>query len=287
MRLKLTLQADEAQRGDRCIPINYQYPLSAAIYKIISHADSRYAAFLHEWGYHQKDSLKAFKLFTFSDLSTPFRIVGDRLVLQTGEACLTVCFHIPEAAAYFIQGLFLNQRMDIADSHSRVSFLVRQVEEQPLWHAPVLPEAVQTVQLKPLSPLVVGVTNEKGHYTFLYPSDAQFVPALTFHIREKYRAVYGDEDTHTAFDGFDLQVWAADKAQSRLLTVKAGTPAETKIRGFKNFRLQMTAQTKIIELLLNSGAGVYNAMGCGCLALIQNSKFKIQDWLTPASLATN
>ena len=55
------------------IPINYQYPLSAAIYKVLDKADSDYAAFLHKKGYRAAGSLKNFKLFTFSDLSVlPF-----------------------------------------------------------------------------------------------------------------------------------------------------------------------------------------------------------------------
>lgn len=33
------------------IPVNYQYPLSSAIYSIISKGDATYADFLHENGY--------------------------------------------------------------------------------------------------------------------------------------------------------------------------------------------------------------------------------------------
>jgi len=35
--------------GD-ALPVNYSYPLSAAIYRIISKGDSGYASFLHETG---------------------------------------------------------------------------------------------------------------------------------------------------------------------------------------------------------------------------------------------
>ena len=49
------------------LPINYQYPLSAAIYRIISKGDKEYANLLHEKGYG-----KGFKLFTFSQLNVPF-----------------------------------------------------------------------------------------------------------------------------------------------------------------------------------------------------------------------
>lgn len=43
---------------DCLLPINYQYPLSAAIYSVLKSADADYAAFLHNSGYG-----KGFKLF--------------------------------------------------------------------------------------------------------------------------------------------------------------------------------------------------------------------------------
>jgi len=42
MRFKLSL---ERRAGDQ-LPINYQYPLSAAIYKILARGDGEYAQFL-------------------------------------------------------------------------------------------------------------------------------------------------------------------------------------------------------------------------------------------------
>ncbi|WP_392437096.1 hypothetical protein ACF3N7_09215 [Cruoricaptor ignavus] len=54
------------QTKDRIIPINYQYPMSAAIYKIISQGDAEYAEFLHNTGYG-----KGFKFFTLVE-EVPF-----------------------------------------------------------------------------------------------------------------------------------------------------------------------------------------------------------------------
>ena len=58
MRFQLTLQTITKIAK---IPVNYQYPLSAAIYRIIAKGDAQYVSFLHERGYG-----KGFKLFTFS-----------------------------------------------------------------------------------------------------------------------------------------------------------------------------------------------------------------------------
>lgn len=117
MRLKLTLQA---LHKPALLPFNYQYPISSAIYKIIQSADAKYASFLHDIGYGEGN--KNFKLFTFSDIKTPLVKNGDRMVLQTGQAELIVCFYVPEAAENFIKGLFLNQQLQIADHKSKNHF---------------------------------------------------------------------------------------------------------------------------------------------------------------------
>ncbi len=264
MRLKITI---ETKSKGGLLPLNYQYPLSAAIYKIISWADAEYASFLHEQGYQKENSLKTFKLFTFSDISTPFDIKGDRLVMKTNEASFIVCFHIPEAATSFVKGLFTDQHIDIADQKSKATFTVKQVEALLLWETSVTPDEIKEVVLKPISPLVVGITNEKGNYDFLLPGDERFVPALLHHWKEKYRVVYGDEAAETDFKAIEINVLHAGKAKSRLLAIKAGTPQETKIRGFVGFQLEVKAKAKVIELMLNSGSGVYNSLGMGCLEI--------------------
>ena len=76
--MRLTIFLDKTN-GDT-IPINYQYPLSAAIYQIIAKGDKDYASFLHEKGYG-----KGFKFFTFSQINVPFKIEGDRMRLMSNE----------------------------------------------------------------------------------------------------------------------------------------------------------------------------------------------------------
>lgn len=62
MRFSITLRVKDGI----LLLINYQYPLSAALYRIISKGDANYAQFLHEKGYGKKD--KGFKLCAFSQL---------------------------------------------------------------------------------------------------------------------------------------------------------------------------------------------------------------------------
>ncbi len=64
MRIQLTLKALEKSPT---IPTNYQYPLSAAIYKILNQAEPQFAELLHSKGYPTGHNQR-FKYFTFSKL---------------------------------------------------------------------------------------------------------------------------------------------------------------------------------------------------------------------------
>ncbi|HEX8356165.1 MAG TPA: CRISPR-associated endoribonuclease Cas6 [Segetibacter sp.] len=262
MRFKLTLQA---LHKPALLPFNYQYPLSSAIYKIIQSADQQFASFLHNRGYGEGH--KSFKLFTFSDIRTPFSKNGDRMVLQSDFAELIVCFYISQAAENFIKGLFINQQIQIADHTSKTTFQIIQVESQPSTH---ISGGVQILQ--PVSPLVVGRKNERGHYDYRSPQDEDFVECLVYNWLEKLAATHKPEEAalHDLRQNLVINVRLFSyPPQSRLITIKGGTDAETKIRGYTKFRLQVTAPDEMIELALGAGLGLYNAQGMGCVELME------------------
>ena len=247
------------------LPLNYQYPLSAVIYKILQQADKTYAHFLHETGYKQDEhSLKTFKLFTFSDIKTPFKIQGDRMRMLMPEATVFVSFHLPQAAETFIKGLFLNQEIEIADRKSRAKFRINQVESIPLG---LSGDAVQEIILQPLSPIVSSKPNEKGNSDYLPPEHPDFIPQLMFNWQSKYKTLYNDVEV--AFADADMEVlFYKNPPKARLITIKADTPEETKIKGYVNFQLKVRGKLEALELLINAGAGVYNSQGMGCVGII-------------------
>ncbi|HRN46541.1 MAG TPA: hypothetical protein PKW69_00795 [Niabella sp.] len=98
MRFNLSLIPDPSAL---VLPVHYQYPLSAAIYRIIAGAHAGYARFLHERGYHHPGSLRKFKLFCFSGLRTPFRLLEDCKMLKgiinfCGPALIVISTAIPQ-----------------------------------------------------------------------------------------------------------------------------------------------------------------------------------------------
>jgi CRISPR-associated endoribonuclease Cas6 len=256
MQFKITLKSTQPKST---LPINYQYPMSSALYRIIAKGDTEYAAFLHQSGYG-----KGFKLFTFSQVNCPFLIEGDRLHMQDDELWFIVSFHLPQAMENFIRGLFQSERIDIADKHSRASFTVKSIESLPDSLSRSTNNEIVNIELKPLSPVVVGLHNEKGNYDFLSPDDARFAESLLYNWRGKIAACYDEPTAASALLLLEV-VPMKHPFKSRLITIKADTPEMTQIRGWINFGLKVTGEKRFVELLVNAGAGLYNAMGCGCV----------------------
>lgn len=255
MRFRITLQT--ADRPGTRIPINYQYPLAAAIYKILDNADEGYARFLHQQGYG-----KGFKLFTFSQIRCPFRIEGDRFIILGSEISFEIAFHLPDAIQNFIKGLFQTQMIDIADKTSKATFTISSVESRQNRLAHFAAEEPIVMRLRPLSPIVAGYHNEEGRYTFLSPDDKEFSASLAYNWREKIKTVFDEETAASAELSLEVDS-RASAARSRLITIKANTPQQTKIRGWMDFGLIVSAERRLIEVLMNCGVGVYNSMGCG------------------------
>ncbi|MEO6705572.1 MAG: CRISPR-associated endoribonuclease Cas6, partial [Ginsengibacter sp.] len=63
-------------------------------------------------------------------------------------------------------------------------------------------------------------------------------------------------------DSLQLTIlFSSNPPQSRLITIKAGSPEETKIRGFKKFRIEVIATKELLKIALGAGLGLYNAQG--------------------------
>lgn len=260
MHFKITLSTSIPHA---CIPINYYYPLSAAIYRIVARGSHEYAQFLHEQGYG-----KGFKLFTFSQLEVPFQIEEDRLRLKDSNVKLKVAFHLPQAVENFVKGLFQSERIDIADHKSKASFTVKSIESLPNALPGHQSTEIVNVQLRPLSPVVAGLVNANGHYDFLAPDNPAYIESLLHNWRSKIAACYSIEESQAAVLVLSYDAYR-NPPKSRLIHIKANTAAATKIRGWMNFKLNAIAEKRYLELLLNAGAGLYNAQGMGCLEVVK------------------
>src|SRR5690554_6855265 len=102
MRFKIRLT--RTSQG-KYLPINYQYELSSAIYKVINRADSAFSNFLHSQGYLAFGN--QFRLFTFSRLNfNGYRVLREtsRIEHYGEEASFEITFLVDRAAEEFIKG---------------------------------------------------------------------------------------------------------------------------------------------------------------------------------------
>lgn len=247
------------------LPMNYQYPLSSWIYKVLEKGDADLSGFLHREGYRLENG-KTFKLFTFSQLHFPhrtFKIIPktDRMELWSRNVWLTVAFQLPQPAEKFVMGLFRDQTVTIGDRISQVTMEVESVEAVK---EPGI--ASEAVKIRCLSPVVITENRPGEKYeTYLSPLDEHYAGLFFHNLLDKHKIVSGE------FAGLDP--FAKDnklkfecltgKPKRKMQIIKAFTPEEVKVRGFL-FEFTLTAPAALIRTGLNSGFGAMNAMGFGC-----------------------
>lgn len=121
MIFKIRLEVMSHQFGN-ALPINYQYELSSAIYRILSCADSDYATWLHENGFQMENETKKFKLFTFSNLIVPNYGIDrehQRLILNCSHVDWYLSFLPDNSTQKFIEGVFKEQIFQVGDKRTK------------------------------------------------------------------------------------------------------------------------------------------------------------------------
>ena len=256
MRFKITLNIDNTTFRNR-LPLNYQYEMSAALYKILYSANEEYAAWLHNNGY-LADKL-TFKLFTFSRLQIQnYRIKPPFIVIQSDTVEWLISFLPEQSTQEFIQGLFKEQSFDLGNRQANVRFQVKSVETVPP------PEFEETMIFETLSPACIVFKRDDGGEDYIAPDNPQASEQVKINLLNKYKAFMGEDFPETDFP-FALKALTAPK--SSLIAIKSGTPQETKIRGFM-CKFQLTAPVELIKIAYECGVGGKNSQGFG---MVKNS----------------
>lgn len=260
MRIQLSLRP---QKRFSEIPLNYAYPLSAAIYKILQQASPEYSEFLHQKGY-PAPSGRLMKLFTFSKLWIPqVRVVAGALRgsndvwrLQVGSPMLD------EFVQNFVLGLFQSSEIAIGGQGRHAVFQVEQVEALPM------PEFRDVTRFKCLSPISASTVHdsERGRRIYYYrPHDAALSEALRKNLLGKYEIIHGRPPGDARF-WFRLQ--PADKPKSRLITIKEGTAEATQIKAFETY-FTLEGSPELMQTAWQCGLGEHNSQGFGMIEVIE------------------
>ena len=237
------------------LPMDYQYYLSAWIYKVIDRADSGFATFLHGEGY--RDGNKSFKLFAYSPLNFGKPKLWKEKSLfeiQQDSLTLSVSFYLPDAAERFITGLFNNQEVFVGDKFNGIDLVVSHVERLSE------KEITTTMYYKALSAIVVSYQDEGEKYArYLSPSDDGYNTLVKNNLTQKWNTI---PNTPPLTDGFDFNLKPNGQPKSKLITLKPGTPQQSKVRGYV-YGFELTAPTEIHRLILAAGIGEKNSTGFG------------------------
>jgi CRISPR-associated endoribonuclease Cas6 len=269
MRFKITLEQDII--GQK-IPLSYQYELSSWIYRQIATANKEFSDFLHDKGFdHDK---KTFKFFCFTQLQPGnggYRIIEDRMQLNSRDVSFECSFLVGDAAAYLLRGLFENQQLSLGDKKSHAKFSVKSVE---LLNIPDF--SSENKLFSTASPLLISMPvniNGRLGQRYLSPSNEEFPERLIQNLSNKYlTAVYHKicepiADVANSNITFELHS-KIENIKSRLISIKSGTAAETKLKGFL-FDFELNANPELLKLAYLCGLGNENAMGFGSIHVLK------------------
>lgn len=261
MRFKITLEVNRNAFGD-ILPLNHQYEQSSTIYNILSNAGKEYADWLHDNGY-KTESGKRFKLFTYSRFK-----IEKRKIIPSEESIKILCNTIewqisflPEkSTAQFIQGIFSNQTFEIGNKQHVVQFHVKTIEVLPL------PIFSDEMEFSTMSPICIKLKKEDGKIDYLSPTDER-APFLIFNgLLDRYKAFYGEALPCKPTD-CKLEITSVPK--SALIMIKAGTKAQTKVRGFQ-CQFKVKAPIELMQIMYESGIGEECSQGFGCVKINTN-----------------
>ena len=270
MRVKLILRPS---RKFTKIPINYQYQLSAVIYRILSHASPEYSLWLHEQGYSTPQG-KPVKLFVFSKLYIPgVKSENGALIARNYPPCN---LHIEspmleDFVQNFVIGLFSSQEISIRSHYGTATFSVQQVETLPE------PEFKEKMKFKCLSPVVVSVSEEvEGKISEHYyrPLEPELTAAIRKNLISKYETVYRrlpeNDDLIFKPDMDYIRRRGGQEKISKLIRIKEGTPEETRVKAFEcPFYLQ--GSTELMRIAYQCGIGQRNSMGFGMVEVVDKN----------------
>jgi CRISPR-associated endoribonuclease Cas6 len=237
------------------LPMDYQYYLSAWIYKVLFNADKDFAQFLHQTGY--SGSSKNFKLFNYSPLifeqyvlwkeRALFEIKGDSIKVK-------VSFQLGEAAEKFIIGLFNQQIAYIGNKFNGIELRVNHIER-----IPDLSESEKHLY-RALSPVVISVIDPSTNYAkYISPKDKDYSKWIKNNLINKYNSI---PDNANKIVDYEMDFVLKNEPRSKLITIKPDSEQASKIRGYL-LDFELTAPHFIHNLIQSAGFGEKNSMGFG------------------------
>jgi CRISPR-associated endoribonuclease Cas6 len=265
--MRLTLQL---HTNDKYLPTNYNYYISAAIYKLLKLGSPEFSEFLHTKGY--KLNGKKYKLFSYALRFERMRIDQYKITFLAPAAKLLVSSPIvDDFIQNFVLGTFQNQQIEISDHSIRTKFSITQVESLPEV------EFHDSNYFKLLSPLVLSTKRENGNelsqYFLRFNDDIfEINRILNLNLKHKYELIYKKQ-----YDGVDLKlVWDDAYIFKKLKENKRLTKKISILKdGIRPVEIianevpfSLSGNKELIKVGYDCGFGEKNSMGFGMGELV-------------------
>ena len=179
MRIRISLRGVNS----KFLTVNYNYPLSAAIYNLLRLGSPEFSAFLHDIGFPLNG--RKYKLFTFALRFEKISIEGKNINLLSPDATLIISTPlINDFIKNLVIGSFEQQFIRINDARFNIKF------------AEILPDVSfnECAGFRLLSPMVLStrrIHNGKEHQYFIRPDEeSEINRVLLLNLTNKYKLLY-------------------------------------------------------------------------------------------------
>lgn len=264
MRVKIII---EPRKREFEIPINYNYPLGSALYRLFFESSPEFSRWLHDEGFVSRDG-KKMKLFTFSKLFISKAEVSNESIKGSGRCWFL--FSSPfdfSIVTSLIEGIINRRKLVIANRVVGSEFRIKSIEKVA---EPVFNEEMDYLML---SPTVASTMVEKDgklveHY---YRADENGVEEnLAINLKKKYEIVNKEEyrgKLKIALDKEYIKRKGGAEKISKLITVLEGREGETRVKGFV-CPVKIKGEAKIQRIGYECGIGRKNSIGFGMLEVV-------------------
>ncbi|RUT77827.1 CRISPR-associated endoribonuclease Cas6 [Ancylomarina longa] len=246
--------------------MDYQYYISAWIYKVLKQADADFANFLHNKGYRKDENdNKLYKLFCFSRLNfgKPKLWKEKKLFeISAHEIKLQISFDVNEAATNFIKGLFMLQEFYLGDKFNGIDFKVAKVEALPKT------EFSESMRYHLQTPWVISFKAENARYPqYLSPNNELFESLTINHLVEKYNNTRYPKSITTG----QINFRRLNDFKRSGFVMKPGTAQQSRIVG-NLFEFELNAPVEVHEMIWSAGVSEKSSSGFGWIEGIEKSK---------------
>jgi len=252
-------------RSNSPLTINYNYALSAAIYKLLRFGSKDFAEFLHNIGY--KNAGKTYKLFSFALRFDKFKIQNQTIHLIEPTASLIISSPLVEDFIQsFIIGTFEEQQIEIFGTGIKTIFTIEQIESLP---SISFQDKMKFILLSPVVLSTKQNFNGKLHqYYFRYNDSIEEINrVLNGNLKNKFELIhnkaYEGEGVKISWDeNYIKRMTAKKKRLTKKITIRKNELINIDVIG-NQLPFEIEGDTELIEIGYECGFGEKNSLGFG------------------------